>query len=287
MKENIVISNPEEFEKLKKSVSKAGVEKLHVLADFDRTLTHAFVNGGKVSSIISILRSSIDYLGEEYVKKAYALHDKYYPIEIDPKIPLDRKKKAMQEWWKLHSDLIIKSGLNRSHLKKVAISGKIKLRQGVLEFFDFLNQHEIPLIIMSSNGLGGDVISMYLKHEGELYDNVYIICNSFEWDKNGNAVGIKEPIIHCMNKDETIIREFPAFDIIKDRKNVLLLGDNLEDVGMIEGFDYDNLIKVGFVNENVKENLEYYKKVYDILILNDSSMDYVNELLKDLFGPYE
>ena len=250
----------------------------------NKEIYFATQNKGKVSSIISILRSATDYLGEEYVKKAYALHDKYYPIEIDPKISLEKKKKAMQEWWELHSDLIIKSGLNRSHLKKVAISGKIELRQGALEFFDFLNQHKIPLIIMSSNGLGSDIISMYLKHEGGLYDNVHIISNSFEWDKDGNAVRVKEPIIHCMNKDETVIRDFPVFEIIKDRKNVLLLGDNLEDVGMIEGFDYDNLIKLGIVNENVKENLEYYKKVYDVLILNDFSMDYVNELLKDLFG---
>lgn len=282
MNKNIVIPNLEKLERIKKAISEDGVDKLHILADFDRTLTYAFTKGGKVHSIISILRSSIDYLGEEYVKKAYALHDKYYPIEIDPKIPLERKKTAMREWWKLHSELVIKSGLNRSHLKKVAISGKIKFRQGVLDFFDFLNQHKIPLIIMSSNGLGGDVISMYLKHEAKFYDNVHIICNSFEWDKDGNAVRIKEPIIHCMNKDETVIREFPAFDIIKDRNNVLLLGDNLEDVGMIKGFDYNNLIKIGFLNENVEENLKHYSKAYDILILNDSSMDYVNELLKEI-----
>jgi len=51
---------------------------------------------------------------------------------------------------------------------------------------------------------------------------------------------------------------------------------------MIEGFDYDNLIKIGFLNENVEANLEYYKDNYDIIILNDSSLGYINRLLKEI-----
>ena len=85
-----------------------------------------------------------------------------------------------------------------------------------------------------------------------------------------------------MNKDETILHDFPVYDLVKNRKNVLLLGDTLEDVGMIEGFDYANLIKIGFLNENVKDNLAHYKKKYDIIILNDSSIEYVNELIRNL-----
>ena len=85
-----------------------------------------------------------------------------------------------------------------------------------------------------------------------------------------------------MNKDETAIQDFPVFEIIKNRKNVLLLGDGLGDAGMIDGFDYNNLIKIGFLNEKIEENLPSFKKVYDILALNDSSMDFVNTLLNSL-----
>jgi 5'-nucleotidase len=62
----------------------------------------------------------------------------------------------------------------------------------------------------------------------------------------------------------------------------MLLGDGLGDIKMIEGFDYDNLIKIGFLNENVEENLEQYKRSYDVLILNDSSIGYVNGLLREI-----
>ena len=176
----------------------------------------------------------------------------------------------------------MKSGLNKKHLEKLAKSPKIKFKKGASELFDFLWVHKIPLIIMSSSGLGGDIILMVLKKIGKLYPNVYIISNSFIWDKNGNTIEVRKPIIHTFNKDETILKDFSFYPMIKDRKNVLLLGDSLGDIGMIEGFNFDHLIKVGFLNENIKGNLEQYKKAYDILILNDSSMDYVNLLLKEI-----
>ena len=281
MKENIVISNQEELEKAKKAISESGAEGLHVIADFDKTLTTAFVNGEKIPSIISVLRDG-NFLTPDYAKKAHELYNRYHPIEIDPKIPLEQKKRAMYEWWTTHFNLLIKSGLNKKDLKRVVESRKIRFRDGFAEFIDFLKAHNIPLVIMSSGGLGGDAISMYLSKEGKLYDNVYIISNSYEWDENGNAIAVKKPIIHVMNKDETAIQDFPVFDEIKDRKNVLLLGDSLGDVGMVQGFNYDNLIKIGFLDENVDENLEHYKHNYDVVILNDYSMDYVNRLLREM-----
>jgi len=121
-----------------------------------------------------------------------------------------------------------------------------------------------------------------LEKSGKFYDNVHIISNSFEWDANGNAVAIKQPIIHTLNKYETAIQDFPVFNIIKERKNVLLMGDSLDDVGMVEGFDCDNLIKIGFLNENIDENLEQYKSNYDVVVLNDGPLDFVNKLLKEI-----
>jgi hypothetical protein len=54
MMENIVIPQPEKLENLKKSISKDGAKKLHILSDFDRTLTTAFVDGKSIPSLISI-----------------------------------------------------------------------------------------------------------------------------------------------------------------------------------------------------------------------------------------
>lgn len=278
---SVIISNLEGFEEKKKRVLEKGKEYFHVLADFDRTLTKAIVNGIETPSIISELRRG-NYLSEEYSEKANALAEKYHSIEIDPKIPLKEKKRAMQEWWKEHFDLLIESGLNKKHIEQVVDSGKMQFRKGALTLLDILYKKNIPLVIMSSGGLGGDSISMTLKKQKRLYNNIYIISNSFEWDSNGRAVGVKKPIIHVLNKDEFSLKELPIYDKLLKRKNVLLLGDSLGDLGMIEGFRYDNLIKVGFLNSNIKENLEIYKKSYDVLILNDGTFGFVNNLLRGL-----
>ena len=281
MLRSTIIPNPKKLENTERVILKAGAGKIYVLADFDKTLTKAFVDGKSVPSLISVLRDG-NYLAPGYSQKAKDLFAKYHPIEIDPAIPMEEKKKAMRKWWAAHFNLLIKFGLNKKDIESVVESGKIKFRQGVLEMLDFLKEHKIPLVILSSSGLGRDVIAMFLKKKGRLYDNIYIVSNSYKWDKAGRAVGIKKPIIHCMNKDETMIQDFPAFEAIKERKNVLLLGDSLGDVGMVSGFDYDNLIKVGFLNNEAEKNLEEYKRNYDILILNDGSMDYVNRFLKEM-----
>ena len=117
---------------------------------------------------------------------------------------------------------------------------------------------------------------------GLFSENIHIISNEFEWDSDGRAVKVKEPIIYGMNKDETMIRDFPAYDVVKNRKNVILLGDNPEDIGMIKGFDYDNLLKIGFLNDNVEKNLDLYKDRFDVVIANDGSMDFVSSILKEI-----
>ena len=281
MAENIVITNPEKLKKIKKGIAEGGAEKLHILSDFDRTLTTAFIDGKNVPSLISILRDG-NYLTSDYSLKAQALYDKYHQVEINLSVPAAEKKKAMQEWWEIHFNLLIKSRLNKKDIERAVDAGKVKFRDGFGKFIDFLKTRNIPLVIISSSGLGADAIKMYLEKEGKLYENVYIISNSFEWNKEGYAVAVKKPIIHGMNKDETLVRDFPVFETIKERKNVLLLGDSLDDVGMVVGFDAENLIKIAFLNEEVEDNLEPYKKAFDAVILNDGSMEYVNSLLKSI-----
>ena len=281
MPENVIISKPENLEKLKKKISKSGTKKFHVISDFDKTLTKKFVDGKRILSVISILRDG-NYLSPDYRKKAQELFDKYHPIEMDPNISFKEKKKAMLEWWTTHFDLLIKSGLNKNDLKKVVESSKVQFREGALEFIDFLHEREIPLLIISSSGLG-DAVLMYFKEKKKLYDNIHIITNLYKWDKKGNAIGVRKPIIHSLNKDETSIKDYPVFNVIKERKNVLLLGDMIEDAKMIKGFDYNNIIKIGFLNDKIKERLKSYKETFDIVLLNDTSMNYVNQLLKELF----
>jgi HAD superfamily hydrolase (TIGR01544 family) len=281
--ENIIISNEENFEKIKEKFLEDDKEFIHIVADFDRTLTKVFVDSKKVNSITSILRDE-NYLSDDYSAKAKALFEKYHPIEIDPKIDIKVKKKAMLKWWIDAFNLMITHSLTRKDIEKAIYSGKIVLREGVKEFFNMLFENNIPIVIISSSGLGKESIEFVLKKEKIFFENVYIISNEFLWDTKGKMVGIKRPIIHVFNKDETIIKKFGFYQFIKERKNVILLGDSLGDVDMVKGFNYDALLKIGFLNEDIEKNLEVYKQNYDALLLNDSDFSFINELFQEFLN---
>lgn len=277
--ENIIIVNPEQFEYTKKCMQEAGVNKFHVLSDFDRTLTKGFVEGQRSPTAISQFRNG-GYLTSDYASRAFAYYDIYHPIEIDPNIPREEKARKMDEWWNLHFDLLVECGLTKAVIQEVAAKKTLQFRDGALNFLDFLHDKKIPLVIMSA--APGDLIVEYLRQEGRLYENIDIISNLFIFDEAGFVTGVKKPIIHTLNKYEVVVKSFPIFETVKNRKNVLLLGDGLDDVGMIDGFDYDILIKVGFLNENVEENMEAFKKVYDVIILGDPGIDFVESFVREI-----
>jgi len=294
--ENIIIPNERGLEKLKKAIAKEGKNKIHVIADFDRTLTKSFVAGQKTHTVIAQIREG-KYLTKDYPKKAHELFNKYHPIEINPNINSEEKNRKMLEWWDMHFDLLIKSGISKQVIQDIVKKRELKFREGIKEFLEILNKNNLPLIIMSAGP--GDMIEEYLRAENLLYPNIHIVANFFIFNKQGKAFAVKQPIIHSLNKHETEVKNLSIYNELLKKRNVLLLGDFLEDLGMVEGFPYKNLIKIGFLNESkpfkkgltqnqdfenerIEEQLEDYKKNYDVVILNDGDMDYVNKLLKDI-----
>lgn len=273
-----IILNENYFNDSLSKIKSDWLQKLHVLADFDRTLTKAFSAWKIRPSLISVLRSEW-YLWEDYSKKAYELFDYYNPIEINPNILLEEKKIEMTHWWNKHLDLLVASKIHTSHIEEIIKSWVIEFRPGIKRFLKFLNDNNIPIIIISANWLWTDSIEMYFKNEWFLTPNVKIISNEFYWDENGNASWYDKRVIHVFNKDETVLKDFPeVHDMIEKRTNVILLWDSLWDPGMIDGFQYDNLIKIWFLNEKIDELLENYKSVYDILLTGDNDGEFINNL---------
>ena len=69
---------------------------------------------------------------------------------------------------------------------------------------------------------------------------------------------------------------------LEKRNNVLLIGDNLGDLGMSKGIKHENILKICFLNEDVEENIEEYKKYYDVLITGDGDFTFILNLLKEI-----
>ena len=277
--EQIHFHNKELLNQKVKEIKSQGLDKLHVVSDFDRTLTKCFFAGKKITSVIALIREG-GYLSKDYPKKAFALFDKYHPIEIDDSLDYNYRFKKMQEWWELHEKLLVKSGMSKDVIEDILQKYPNRFRDGTLEFLDFLYLHKIPLLIFSSSI--GNLIEGYLKKENRLTSNIHILSNTFNFDKNGYATGYKNGIIHVMNKSETKIENKQYRNLISKRNNVILLGDSLGDLGMINDLDTHEHIKIGFLNEDVENKLELYKSKFDVVITNDGSMNYVNELLNKI-----
>ena len=279
--QDIIISDKEKFKGKKERMVMDGLDNLFVVSDFDRTLTKAFHGENKVSSLIVTLRED-DYLGNEYMKKAKDLFQKYHPFEIDMDISFEEKNQKMNEWWSTHNDLFVKYGLTWEIIDDMVKQRKVGFRDGAKIFFKNLHQKNIPLLIASASSLGM-VIDDYLEKNDVYFDNTKIITNYFEFDEKGKVIGVMDPIVTTTNKYLVINEHLSEIETKNNKnKNILLLGDNYEDEKMANGLHYEDIVKIGFLNEGVDENLDDYKRVFDVVILNDGSMDFANQFLKDL-----
>ncbi|MDO8656012.1 MAG: hypothetical protein Q7K45_02130, partial [Nanoarchaeota archaeon] len=98
---NIYIKNTAELHQKILSFQKAGTASFHVVSDFDRTLTTAFIDSKKFQSSYALIRDG-KYLTPDYPARAHALFDKYHPYEIDETLSIEEKNKQMNLWWSEH-----------------------------------------------------------------------------------------------------------------------------------------------------------------------------------------
>ncbi len=259
-----------------------GAKNLHILADFDRTLTKWFYEGKPISSIASFLYEDGN-MSDEYKGEWKALFDHYYPIETDHTIDIEEKKLAMDTWREAHLRLMIKHKLSHKDIEKVVSHKELQLRQGANIFFDLLFTHEIPTIIMSASGIGYDSIWLFLEKKWISQKYIDVVSNAFIWSDDGYVVGRKWPVIHSMNKSETTIHKFPiVYKKISTRKNVILLWDSLHDIEMVDGFAYDTMLSIGFCLSDNKEVRDLFIQTYDIVIFDDGDMWYPLQILQQI-----
>jgi HAD superfamily hydrolase (TIGR01544 family) len=253
-------------------------EDLYVISDFDRTLSKGIINGKKVPSIMSLLRDG-KHLNEGYAEKAKALFEKYHPMEKNLSLPLEERKKYMKKWWEEHNNLLIESGLKFSDLEDIANNGRIEFREGVLEFLDKLNKNKIPLVVFSSSGCG-EAIKIFFKKYNRDYDNTFYITNRFNWGENGEALSIKGKIIDVLSKGEIYFNEFPKiWQRVKEKGDVILVGDSLSDVDMAKHVDYKNIFKIGFLNGSYNDNGDEYRKVFDLVLDGKEGFEKISEII--------
>ena len=212
------------------------LDNLYIVADFDRTLT----DENSQSSWAVMCHSK--YVPKSYSEDRQTLYNLYRPIEIDETINSEQKMIAMKEWYEKHIALFIKYQLTEDIFEQASADSKImSFRPGAVEFINFLHAHQIPLIIISAGV--GNFIEAFLKRNNCYYDNIYVCSNTVIF-KNGIAHGVGQNVIHSLNKNEISLPSH-VLEKLKNRNKIILLGDQISDLKMVNKNTNRQIISVG------------------------------------------
>ncbi|XP_018336753.1 7-methylguanosine phosphate-specific 5'-nucleotidase [Agrilus planipennis] len=274
---HVYIKNTDRLNNIIHQLVQGGNEGLQIVSDFDKTITKQHENGKNHLSSFGMF-SKCKSLPKDYFENDRALTAKYLPIEHDPVMPLEEKRKYMVEWWRQSENTLKGLKITPEEIDNVVNEVGPSLRDGSKEMFDDLYKSNVPVLVFSA-GLGDCVVST-LKHHNVLYPNVKVVSN-FLKITDGVVQGFDGPTIHILNKNEFALKGTKYYDMVKDRGNVILMGDHTGDARMAEGVPHQKaILKIGFLYDLAEENLENYKETFDIVLLDDQTMNVVRAILK-------
>ncbi len=237
-------------------------DSIYVLTDFDRTIT----KGSSNTSWSIISKSSM--VPKEYVEERQKLYDYYRPIELNESMPYEERNRLMSEWWNKHISLFVKYKMSEEVINNAAKDFRVmSFRDGAKEMLKSFYERGIPVIIISA-GIG-NFIKEFLVENDSYYSNIFIVSNFIKFE-DGIAVGVQDNVTHSLNKNEVALTD-DIKGLLKNRKNVILLGDSLSDIRMVSKENKDNALKIGFLEEYVEENMKYFLKEYDIVCTDNTT----------------
>lgn len=279
---NLIIKNPKTLNE-KINFFMNNMESFHVVTDFDWTLTQYFDDNWKSRpSLISLLYNEW-ILDDEYSEYAQSLFNHYVKIEHDTTLPLDTRQQAMEERWTKHKDILMKKWLNYNHLKMITSMNSIVMRQDTNILLEKLYNTNIPVIIFSASWIGVDSISLLLKHRWLNFPNIFIVSNKLYRNDQGKMIWYSKPVIHSLNKTESIIwanNEYKNIqDNIKNKPNAIIFWDGLHDSEMVDKKEWRTIINIGLCNNKVEEKIEQYSDSFDAVITHDFWFNQVINIL--------
>ncbi len=256
--------------KVKNLIPINNLEDVYVVADFDWTITDSN------SELSWEMLGASKYVPSSYKKEKQELFDYYYPRVFSDSSDSKTKVALAREWYEKHIGLYIKYKLSEDIFTEAAKNKEfMRPRTYVIEFMKFLHENNIPLIIFS--GGVGNFIEKFLENYNCYYDNITIISNMFEF-KDGIAIGLKNDVIHTYNKNESSIPK-NITDRLNNRNTVILIGDHIGDVAMVDSSKHKSVIKIGISTPEISK--EVLSNHYDIVLdENESYKDILNYLFK-------
>ncbi|VDM59610.1 unnamed protein product [Angiostrongylus costaricensis] len=233
-----------------------GKENLMVISDFDYTLSKFEDNRGrKCWTTHGVFDNCVKQIDPELANKFQALRDKYFPIEFDPNLTAEQKVPLMEERSDCAQNVILLFRDQADHLMRR------------------LHQLGVPLVVFSA-GIG-NIIEMFLRQKlGQIPGNIRLISNMMNFDEQDIVASFSEPLIHTYCKNSSVVRK-------EAQTNIILLGDSMGDIHMDVGVEKKSLtLKIGFLNSDVNNLVDHYMEVYDMVLVQDQSMQIPNSIVQ-------
>lgn len=175
----------------------------------------------------------------------------------------------MHAWWQENLDLFREYHMHADHLRTVDVSS-VHLRNGIREAFEFFDRSHIPLLILSA-GIH-QTIEMILDQEKLPETHRTIIANTLLFDREKQYTGVApKEFIHVGNKEKQVLQKIQTIPSTEKRDKIILLGDHLKDITMIQAEEREHTIAIGFCNSINMHAFETYLTTFDIVVTSDTS----------------
>lgn len=257
----IYINSKEKLEQFKNA------NDFYVIIDFDRTLTTS-VSDASMGIIPN-------FLGGEYLQERIKIHDYYRPLELDYTLSPEERSRIMKEWATTSFTLLSKYLKSEEIIENSLKSANIHLRLGAKEFLKDMHEKDVPVVIMSA-GMG-NLIKIFLEKQGVLYDNIILISNFFEFRDNKSYIDTNN-LISPSNKGYSKVPEEIRNKLDK-RESIILFGDIVEDIRMAEENKKEKTLTIGFLDNNIDDNLTIYNKNFDIVLTDNETFETIRDFL--------
>jgi HAD superfamily hydrolase (TIGR01544 family) len=242
--------------------AQGGSGKLHLVLDFDRTMTEWKNSFGEVATSWGLLRR---HLHPDFQGKYQEMFDFYRPREVSGEMTLIEAL----TWWERTLQLYVESQLKWEDIDS-GVCERMPIRPFVKELFEVCERERVPVLIISAG----------LKNIIELWCQKHTLCPSkvistqLIFSDNGYLKSWeRESLVHPLNKKEKGLEEILKIKI--ERPNAILIGDSLQDALMVEG--EENVLRILINDELGKEKSEDFD-----LMTKDKTFKAVVDLMKKL-----
>ena len=244
----------------------SGRDKLHLLLDFDRTLTKSKNELGENVTTWEILRV---HLPQEAQKEYQQFYKKYRRLETENKMAVS----DAVIWWERILNLFQENELKWLDIAK-DVEERMPIRPCVKELFKICEKKNIPTIIISA-GIK-DIIELWCQRFE--IDPTLILSTNLTFSSEGYMNGWdKDSLIHVLNKKEKGHKEVEK--IKSKRPNAILIGDSLDDASIIEG--EENVLRIAVYGSRKDDKIKKVKEFTERfnLVIKDKTLCPIVEIL--------